>query len=429
MMRYAPLDSEIFINNRYRFTDRLKPKSIAVFHSSDVMPKSADGIYPFVQQSDLFYLCGIDQEETILLLCPDAYEESDRVCLFIKETNKNIARWEGPKYTTKEASQISGIKTVFWTSHFKQRFRQLVVLCDYIYLNTNEHARANLEVETRDSRFIQWCIKTYPLHTYERAAKIMNTIRMIKTDQEIDVILRACDITHKIFSRLLKFIKPNVWEFEIEAEIVHECIRNRSKGPAFEPIVASGKNSCILHYVKNNKQCKSDELVLLDFGAEYAGYAADITRTLPVNGVYSDRQKAVYNAVLNVQRAAINLLTPSNSFKDYKKAVGKIMENELIRLGLLDEKKVQNQDPEKPLYQKYFMHGASHFIGLDVHDSGYYETFFLPGMLLSCEPGIYIEEEEFGIRLEDDILITPKGPVNLTSHIPIQAHEIEMLMK
>ena len=359
---------------------------------------------------------------------PDAREEKHREILFIKETNKEIATWQGPKYTKEEASKISGIKTIYWTGEFEKIFRGLVFEADLIYLNSNEHLRADVYVETRDARFLKWCKRNYPLHKYNRLAPIMHHIRPIKSKIEVELIKQACNITEKAFLRLLGFIRPGKWEFEIEAEIYHEFITNRSRGPAYAPIIASGANTCILHYVKNSRQCRDGDLVLMDFGAEYANYASDLTRTIPVNGKFTSRQKKIYDAVLRVQKAAIQMLTPGNTFETYNKGVGVIMEKELIGLGLLDAKAVENQNPDDPLYKHYFMHGASHHLGLDIHDLGSKYRKFEEGMVFTCEPGIYIKEEGIGIRLENDILLTGDGPVDLMKNIPIETDEIENLM-
>ena len=427
-MKYLPIDNDLFIQNRRRFVEKLKPGSIAVFNSSDIMPTSADGTHPFVQQTDLFYLSGIDQEESTLVICPDSQEEKHREILFLKETNEQIALWEGHKYTREEATEVSGIKTIYWNHEFNNIFKPLVVQSDNIYLNTNEHLRANERVETRDDRFLQQCRQTFPLHKYERLAPIMHSLRAVKSEPELDLIRSACNLTGKTFRRLLGFIKPGVWEFEIEAEIYHEFLRNRSRGPAFETIVASGIDSCTLHYVKNDKQCRDGDLVLIDFGAEYANYAGDVTRTVPVNGKFSERQKQVYNAVLNVQKAAIDMLVPGQNLDTYHKEVGRIMESELIGLGLLDLKQVKSQPEDNPLYKKHFPHGTSHFLGLDVHDYGDKYRPMEAGMVLTCEPGIYIRDEAIGIRIENDILVTADGPVDLTEGIPREADEIEALM-
>jgi len=427
-MRYSPIDNRLFIENRQKFAAKLKPNSIAVLNSSDIMPTSADGIRSFIQNTDIFYLSGTDQEESILVIFPDAGEEKHKEILFVKETDEKITVWEGSKYSKEEATAISGIQTVYWTGEFKKVFRRLVFEADRIYLNSNEHLRADVTVETRDARFLKWCKKLYPLHKYERLAPIMHELRAVKSDIEIDLIKRACKITENTFRRLLGFIRPGVWEFEIEAEIYHEFLTNRSRGPAYIPVIASGSNACILHYVQNNRQCKDGDLLLIDFGAEYANYSSDLTRTVPVNGKFTRRQKEVYNAVLRVQKAAIQLLRSGNALEEYNKEVGHLMENELIGLGVLDAEKVKNQNQDSPLYKKYFMHGTSHYLGLDVHDFGNKYRKFEEGMVFTCEPGIYIKEESVGIRLENDILLSKDGPVDLTGDIPIETEEIEDLM-
>lgn len=427
-MKYLPIAAELFIQNRKRLIERLEPNSIAVFNSNDIMPTSADGTHPFIQQTDIFYLSGIDQEESVLVIFPDAKEEKFKEILFLKETNEEIATWEGQKYTKEEATAVSGISSVYWSQEFIKIFRELVFQSNTIYLNTNEHLRADVNVESRDMRFLQWCRKSFPLHHYERLAPIMHDLRMVKSSFETELIKEACRITEKTFKRLLEFIKPGVWEFEIEAEIYHEFIRNRSRGPAFSTIVASGMHSCTLHYVKNNQQCQDGDLVLIDFGAEYANYASDVTRTVPVNGIFTARQREVYNSVLNVQNAAMALLKPGKNLEEYNKEVGRVMESELIRLGLLDAAEVKNQSEDAPLYKKYFPHGVSHHLGLDVHDYGDKYRAFEPGMVFTCEPGIYIRDEAIGIRIENDILITDGDPIDLTQHIPREADEIERRM-
>ena len=428
-MKYLPIDPKLFIQNRKRFAKQLEKKSIAVFNSNDIMPTSADGSHGFIQQTDLFYLSGIDQEESTLVICPDAREEKHREILFVKETNEKIALWEGHKYTKDEAAAVSGIKSVYWNHEFENIFKPLVFESESIYLNTNEHLRADLTVKTRDARFIKRCRKDFPLHQYRRLAPIMHHLRAIKSKQEVELIKKACRITAQTFRRLLGFIKPGVWEFEIEAEIYHEFVRNRSRGPAFQTIVASGADSCTLHYVKNNNQCHDGDLVLIDFGAEYANYAADLTRTVPVNGKFSKRQKAVYNAVLKVQKAAIELLRPGSTIDDFSREVGRVMEAELIRLKLLKAADVKKQSADQPLYKKYFPHGTSHHLGLDVHDYGNRYRKFEAGMVFTCEPGIYINDEGIGIRIENDILITKDGPVDLTGGVPREAEEIEEIMR
>ena len=427
-MRYLPIDSSLFIQNRKKFATALKPNAIAVFNSNDIMPTSADGVRSFIQNTDFFYLSGIDEEESILVIFPDAGNKEHKEILFIKETSEDIAVWEGPKYSKEEASKLSGIKTVYWTREFENVFKGLVLEAERIYLNANEHLRAEGIVETRDARFLKWCKDRYPLHQYNRSAPIMHHLRTIKSEIEMELIKQACRITEKAFLRVLNIIRPGIWEFEIEAEIVHEFLTHRSRGPAYAPIIASGPSACILHYVQNNRQCADGDLLLMDFGAEYANYASDMTRTVPVNGKFTPRQKEIYNAVLRVQKAAVQMLEPGNSFETYNKEVGLVMEKELIGLGLLDADAVKHQNSEKPLYKQYFMHGASHHLGLDVHDLGSKYQKFEDGMVLTCEPGIYIKAEGIGVRLENDILITKNGPVDLMAEIPIKAGEIEDLM-
>jgi Xaa-Pro aminopeptidase len=427
-MKYQAIDSKLFIENRKRFAKLLVKNAVAVFNSNDIMPTSADGTMAFIQNADIFYLSGIDQEESILVICPDAKNPAHREILFLKETNAHIAVWEGHKYTKEEATAASGVKTVYWLSQFKTIFTTLMAESEVVYLNTNEHLRATIEVETRDARFIKWCKEQYPLHRYERSAPLLSNLRAIKSKQEIDLIQHACDITEKGFRRLLGFVKPGVWEYEIEAELIHEFIRNRSRGFAYGPIIASGASACVLHYTENNKQCKAGDVILLDVAAEYGNYASDLTRCLPVSGKFSKRQRSVYNAVLRVMRGATAMLKPGNNIDDYNKAVGQLMEKELVGLKLLKLSDVRKQDPVNPLYKKYFMHGTSHFLGLDVHDVGDRNRKFEEGMVFTCEPGIYIPKEKLGIRLENDILVTRKAPVDLMKNIPIEADEIEDLM-
>jgi Xaa-Pro aminopeptidase len=427
-MRYEPIDPQLFVRNRKQLCVHLKPNALAVLNSSDVMPKSADGVHPFVQQTDLFYLSGIDQEETTLVIFPDAREEKHREVLFLRETSEQIALWEGRKYTKEEAATASGVQTVYWNSEFETVFRGLALQAERIYLNSNEHARAATVVETREARFGKWCRESFPLHPVERLAPLMHRLRAVKSAVELELIRKAVDITAQAFRRLLGFIRPGVWEYEIEAEIVHEFLRRRSRGPAFQPIVASGADSCTLHYVTNDKQCRPGDLVLLDFGAEYANYAADLSRTVPVDGRYTPRQKAVYAAVLNVQKAAIGMLRPGNTLDAYQAEVGRVMESELVGLGLLDAAAVAAQPKDSPLYKTYFPHGTSHHLGLDVHDYGDKFRPFEAGMVLTCEPGIYIREEGIGVRIENDILVTADGPVDLMAGVPREAAEIEALM-
>jgi Xaa-Pro aminopeptidase len=427
-MKYTAINQQLFIDNRKRYAKKIKSNSISVFNSNDIMPTSADGTMAFIQSADIFYLSGIDQEESILVLFPDAKEEMHREILFLRETNEHIAVWEGHKYTKEEATATSGIKKIYWLSQFNTIFNALMAEAENIYLNTNEHTRATIDVETRDARFINWCKQRYALHNYYRSAPIMHDLRAIKSSYEVDLMQQACNITEKGFRRLLGFVKPGVMEYEIEAELIHEFIRNRSNGFAYGPIIASGASACVLHYTENKRECKSGDVLLLDVAAEYANYTSDLTRCLPVSGKFTKRQKDVYNAVLRVMRAATNMLVVGNNITDYHKEVGKLMGIELINLGLLNNVDVAKQNPDTPLYKKYFMHGTSHFLGLNVHDVGSRFRSFEDGMVFTCEPGIYIPEENLGIRLENDILITKKGPVDLMANIPIEADEIEALM-
>ena len=427
-MKYTPLNKDLYIYNRQRLVKELRSNSIAVFNANDIMPTNADGTMAFRQNNDLFYLSGIDQEESILLIYPDFHDQKLREVLFLKETNEEIAIWEGHKYTKEEAQETSGIKSVYWLSQFHQVFNALMAEAEYVYLDTNEHIRAVVEVQTRDARFISWCKERYPIHKYERVAPIMHNLRAVKSEVEIEALRQACNITEKAFRRVLQFVKPGVMEYEVEAEYIHEFIRNRSRGFAYTPIVASGFNACVLHYIANNQECKDGDVLLMDVGAEYANYNADMTRSIPVNGRFTDRQKEVYNAVLRVKREAMQLLKPGNTIPEYHKEVGKIMESELLGLGLLDQTDIKNQDPGKPAYKKYFMHGTSHHLGLDVHDVGNIYRKMEIGMVFTVEPGIYIREENLGIRLENNVVITADGLEDLMGNIPIEAEEIEELM-
>lgn len=428
-MKYEKINNELFIYNRKKYTKELEPNSLSVFNSNDIITTGADSTTPFVQHRDIFYLSGIDQEESILVLYPDCKDEKHQEILFLKETNETIAIWEGEKLDKKQALEISGIKTIYWLSDFERVFETLMTTVDNVYLNTNEHHRASKEVETRDGRFITKCKSKYPLHTYKRSAPIMHKIRSVKHPIEIDLMQKACNITEKGVRRILSFIKPNIMEYNIEAELMHEFINNRSKGFAYTPIIASGFSACVLHYIENNKKCKDGDVILMDFGAEYANYSSDLTRCFPVNGKFTERQKAVYNSVLNVKKKATKLLTPGTLIVDYHKKVGELMEIELLKLGLITKEEIEEQDPNYPAYKKYFMHGTSHFIGLDTHDLGLYNEPIKAGMVFTVEPGIYIPEENLGIRLEDDVVVQEKGePINLMKNIPIEIDEIEALM-
>lgn len=427
-VRYDAIDPQLFVDNRNRLNKLLKPNSLVIFHSNDEMPRNGDCFFPFRQNSDLFYLSGIDQEQSILLLFPDCPNPSYREVLFVRETSEHIKVWEGPKYTKKQATAVSGIKTVFWLENFDSIFKMLTNWAENIYVNQNEHDRAHSDVDSRNIRFTRELKNQLPAHHFERVTPLVTRLREIKSTFEVDIIKHACNITEKGFRRILDFAKPGVWEYELEAEATHEFIRNRANGHAYTPIFASGENACILHYTNNNQQCKDGDLVLMDFGAEYANYASDLTRTIPINGRFTDRQKQVYQAVRKVMIEATQMLKVGNILEDYHKEVCKIMESELIGLGLLDKHEVSKQDPQKPLYKKYYPHGTSHFLGMDVHDVGNRYHAFKPGMVFTCEPGIYIPDEKIGIRIENDILITEDGPVDLMANIPIEVEEIEDLM-
>ena len=428
-MKYHQIDRQLFIKNRKKFTAAMKPNSVAVFNSNDIYPVSADSTLPFAQHRDIFYLSGVDQEESILLLFPDAPYESLKEILFLKETNDHIAVWEGEKLTKERAFEVSGVKTVIWLQDFHKTLKEVMAYSDTMYINTNEHYRASVDTQTREDRFIKWWKENYPAHKVEKSNPILQRLRSVKEQTEIDLIQNACNITEKGFRRVLNFVKPDVTEYEIEAEFIHEFIRNRSKGFAYTPIIASGNNANVLHYIENNQACKAGDLILFDVAAEYANYSSDMSRTIPVSGKYTDRQKAVYNAVLRVKNEATKLLVPGAFWKEYHQEVGKIMTSELLGLGLLDKADVQNENPEWPAYKKYFMHGTSHHMGLDTHDYGLLYEPMKANMVFTVEPGIYIPAEGFGIRLEDNLVVQEKGePFNMMANIPIEVEEIEELM-
>ena len=427
-MKYSSLDKNLFVNNRKHFSKHLNQKSIALFNANDEFPRTGDQTHVFKQNADLFYLTGIDQEQTILLLFPDCPNPLYREVLFLRQTSEYIAVWEGHKYTMDEARKASGIETIFWIDEFWNIFQTIIHYADRIYLNTNENDRYAHQVPYRDLRFIHDLQQRFPLHHYERSAPILRALRAIKSDTEIELTQKACAITRDAFVRILKFIKPGVKEYEIEAEIIHEFIRQGATGHAYSPIIASGKNANILHYNDNNQECRDGDVILFDFGAEYANYNADLSRSVPVNGRFTKRQKDVYNAVLRVMNGAKEMLVAGTIWNEYHEEVGKIMESELIGLGLLDKHDVAKQDPAMPLYKKYFMHGTSHHLGLDVHDFASRYEPFAAGNILTCEPGIYIQEEGLGIRLENDILITANGNTDLMADIPLEADEIESIM-
>jgi len=428
-MKYQAIPNTLFIKNRQKFTAQMISGSLAVFNSNDIYPVSADSTLPFAQHSDILYLSGADQEESILLLFPDALNPAHREILFVRETNEHIAVWEGAKYTKEKATAISGIQTIMWLSDFDKVFFDLMTEAHTIYFNTNEHYRQAVETQTREDRFIAKCKAQFPAHQWQKSQPILQEIRGVKEAEEITQMQTACNITGKGIRRLLGFIKPGVWEYEIEAELLHEFVRNRSKGFAYTPIIASGANANVLHYIENNQQCQAGDLILMDVAAEYANYRSDLTRTFPVSGRFTERQAAVYNAVLRVKNAATKMLVPGTLWAEYHREVGEIMTAELLALGLLDPADVKNQDPNKPAYKKYFMHGTSHHIGLDTHDYGALKTPMKAGMVFTVEPGIYIPEEGMGIRLEDNVVIQELGePLNLMAHIPITVAEIEALM-
>lgn len=428
-MKYHLIDHNLFIKNRKNFAAQMKPSSLAVFNSNDIYPVSADSTMPFEQHRDIFYLSGVDQEESILVLFPDCPKENHREILFLKETNEHIAVWEGEKLTKEAAFKTSGIKTVYWLQDMEKVMFELMTQCDTIYINTNEHYRANVETETREDRFTKWIKNTYPAHAVAKSNPILQRLRSVKDPIELSLMQKACDITEKGFRRVLNFVKPDVWEFNIEAEFMHEFLNNRSKGFAYTPIIASGNNANVLHYIENNQQCKAGDLILIDAGAEYANYSSDMSRTIPVSGRFSERQRAVYDAVNRVKNDATKMLKPGTIWSDYHVEVGKLMTSELLGLGLLDKADVQNENKDWPAYKKYFMHGTSHNIGLDTHDYGILTEPMQANMVFTVEPGIYIPDEGFGIRLEDDVVIQEEGdPFNLMRNIPIEAEEIEEIM-
>lgn len=427
-MRYQALPKELYIKNRRKFASFLPDKSIAIFTSNDIMPTSADGSMPFKQASDIFYLSGIDQEETILVVFPDSMHEKHREILFVRETNADIAIWEGSKLSKEGAFNVSGVRTVYWSDQFEKILHGLISEAEHVFLNSNEHTRASSEVETREMRLSKWVREKYPHYRFERSAPIMHRIRSVKEGEEIDQMQQACDITKAGFDRVLKFIKPGVMEYEIEAEFAHEFLRNGSRGFAYTPIIASGFSACVLHYIENDAKCKDGDVLLMDVGAEYGNYAADMTRCVPVSGRFTSRQKQVYNAVLSVMRDAMNLLKPGVYMHEYHAQVGELMTRQLMNLGLIDQHDVAKQNPDWPAYKKYFMHGTSHFLGIDVHDVGLWNVPIQEGNIFTVEPGIYIREESLGIRLENNLVIRANGNRDLMGHIALEAEEIEELM-
>ncbi len=428
-MKYPPIDSSLFIKNRKNFLNKMKSKSVAFFNSNDLYPVSADTTLPFEQHRDIFYLSGIDQEESVLLLLKNENNNDTEEILFLKKPNDLLTHWEGEKLSVEKAYLISGINKVHWLEDLEKVGDEIISSIKNIYLNSNEHYRAKVVVETRETRFNNWIKKKYPNKNNERSNPILQELRAVKDPIELGLIKKACQITEKGFRRILNFVKPGVWEYEIEAEFSHEFLKNRSRKFAYQPIIASGKNSNILHYIENNQQCKKGDLVLLDVGAEYANYSSDMTRTIPISGKYTQRQKQVYNSVLHVKREATNLLKPGILWKDHHSEVGKIMSSELLKLGLLDKSDIQNQTKLEPAFKKYFTHGTSHHLGLDTHDYGNINLPIQANNVFTVEPGIYIKEEGFGIRLEDDVIVQESGnPINLMKNIPIEIEDIESLM-
>ncbi len=427
-MKYKALNVELFQHNRRRFTSELLPGTVAIFNSNDMMPRSGDTCFPFRQNTGLFWLSGIDQEESMLFLFPGCPKEKHGEVLFIKRTNEHIAVWEGHKYTKDEARVVSGIQKVYFLDEAEVVMRELINLSTGIYLNFNEHDKFITAVESCDQRYAKLIRSAHPGHTIYRSQPILKKLQTIKNTWEIATIQHSIDITQKAFDRVLKFVQPGVWEYEVEAEITHEFLRNRATGHAYNPIIASGKNACVLHYIENDKECKDGDLLLMDFGSEYANYAADLTRTIPVNGRFTDRQRSVYNAVLRTLKEARNMLVPGTLLEEYNKEVGLYMQSELLDLGLISKRDIEDQNPDWPAYKKYFMHGTSHHLGLDVHDLSHRYDPFRAGMIFTCEPGIYIPEEGIGVRLENDILVTDEGAIDLFSNIPIELEEIEELM-
>ena len=426
-MRHKPIKSKLFVQNRRRIADRMDSKALAVINANDILPTNADGTLPMQPNADMFFLTGIEQEESVLVLFPDAADEKQREILFVRQPSEHLQIWEGYKHTKDDARKISGIKNVKWLSEFPVLFRSLMCEAESAYLNSNEYKRANVEMETRDMRFIRQCQADFPLHQYRRLAPLLHELRVVKTDLEIELLKEAVDITAKGFRRTLKFVKPGVMEYEVEAELAREFIKRRGKF-AYTPIVAAGKNNCVLHYLQNDQVCKKGQLLLMDVASSYANYNADLTRTIPVSGKFSRRQKKVYNAVLRVLRQSIAGAVVGKLHKDWTKESQAHMNEELLKLGLLKKSQIKKQDPDNPACRKYFMHGLGHPLGLDVHDVGDNNQPFASGTVLTVEPGIYLPDEGFGVRLEDDIVVTEKGPINLMEKTPIETDEIESIM-
>jgi Xaa-Pro aminopeptidase len=427
-MRSITIDNSLFVGNRKKVVKELKPNSLVVVQANDSMPTNADGTMKFKQNTDLFWLTGVNQEETILMLYPDSPDPAFKEVLFVRETSDLIAVWEGKKLSKPEATEVTGIENIQWLSEFPRILRMLITDAENVYINANEHKRAVIEVETRAARFIKWCKEEFPLHNYMRLSPIINKLRMIKSPIEIELLKKAIELTEKGFRRVMKSLKPGMMEYEVEAEFAHEFISNGAAYADYYPIIASGASACVLHYVVNDKPCKDGDVILIDTGASWSNYNADMTRCLPVNGKFTKRQKQVYNACLRVMNFTIGLVKKGGIWKEIQKATEQEMEKELIGLKLLKMRDIKKQDPNWPAFKKYFMHNVSHYLGLDVHDVGYFQTPYKPGMVFTVEPGIYIMEEGIGIRLENNIVVTEKGNIDLFNNIPVEADEIEEIM-
>ncbi len=428
-MKYLPLDPAIFIQNRKRFVAKMERNAIAVFNSNDELPTNGDATYKFKQNSDLYWLTGIDQEDTMLVLFPDNPDPKFREVLILTRPNELKEKWDGKRLRAGEARAISGIHTIIWLDMLEGMLQPWVHLADSIYLNTNENDRKASHIPVRDYRYAEMMRQRYPLHRFLRSARIMKELRAIKTPSEVAVIQQAIDITNVAFQRVMKFIKPGVFEYEIEAEIWHSFLSQRATGPAYGSIIASGDRARILHYVSNDQECKDGELILMDFGAEYGGYCADLTRTIPVNGKFSRRQKTVYNACLDLHNYAKSILKPGISIMDYTDKVGEEATRLFLKIGLLKKSEVKNEDKENRAYRRYLYHGISHHLGIDVHDLGTKTEPIKPGMVFTVEPGIYIEEEQMGVRIENNLWITRNGNKDLFAKVPITVEEIEACMK
>jgi Xaa-Pro aminopeptidase len=426
-MRHEKIDPKLFVENRRRLAGLLLPNSVAVVNANDLLPANSDATLAMQPNSDLFYLTGVEQEETVLLLAPDAHDENLREVLFLREPNAHLKTWEGHKLSKDEATAVSGVKTVKWLSEWRAVFHGAMCDAEHVYLNSNEHRRAVVEVQTRDARFVADCKTRYPLHQYHRLARLMHRLRAAKSAAELGLLREAVAITARGFGRVATFVRPGVTEYEVEAEFAHEFLRNRARF-AYNPIIASGANACVLHYLANDQRCRKGDLLLLDVAASYANYNADLTRTIPVSGRFTRRQRQVYNAVLRVMRASIKAAVVGKLHRDWQREAQAMMNEELLSLGLLKPADVKKQTVDEPACRKYFMHGLGHLLGLDVHDVGYTTEPFAPGWVLTVEPGIYLPDEGFGVRLENNVVVTESGPLDLMAEIPVEADEVEELM-